>query len=126
MAGRDVTIELGGETRHLRIDLNALALFGERLGITIRLSNLTEDLFRQPLPLSAPRVLLWAALQAKHPELTEQEVGAMVTGENFGVVSQGFFELLKSMLPAELAAKLDDYVERSKDKGKTAVAASAP
>ena len=60
MAGRTVTIELGGKERHLKYDLNAIAEIGERLDITIRPQRFAEDLMSTPAPFSALRVNRWA------------------------------------------------------------------
>ena len=44
MAGRTVTIKLGGKRRHLRFDLNAVALIGDKLELSGRLNDLATDL----------------------------------------------------------------------------------
>lgn len=117
MAGREVTIELEGQTYKLLFDLNALAAFGDKLGIEVRLSNLQEDLVNTRLPLSAPRTLLWAAMQAHHPDLTEEDVGRLVHGDSVEVIGKGFFELLKSMLPEQVGAQLDAYLDQLRERG---------
>ena len=93
MAGRTVTIELGGKERHLKYDLNAIAEIGERLNINIRLDHLREDLFGASLPLSTLRVLLWAGLRHEDTELTPEQVGEWVDLDNIEEVGKRFFTL---------------------------------
>lgn len=100
MSGRTVPIELGGHTRHLRFDLNALAAVGDELGIEVRLDSFAEDLMSKPLPFSALRVLLWAALLHEEPSLTVKDVGAWVDSDNVGEVSKAFFSLFNGRLSA--------------------------
>lgn len=98
MAGDSITVRLDKE-RHLRYDLNALAEIGDRLDLKLRLDHLGEDLLGTPLPLSALRVILWAGLRHESPDLTIEEVGAMVDHNNVGRVVQDFFALFGSTLP---------------------------
>ena len=93
MDGNTGGIMLGGKERHLRYDLNSVAEIGERLGITVRLDNLGQDLLAQELPLKALRVLLWAGLIHEDPELTEEAAGGFVDQDNFAAVTQYFFGL---------------------------------
>ena len=103
--GNAITLDLGGKTRRLRYDLNSVAEIGERLGITVRLDSLGEDLLGKDLPLRSLRVLLWAGLVHEDPELTEEAVGSWVDQDNFGEVTQSFFGLFAAigaaMLPPE-------------------------
>ena len=98
MAGRTVTIELGGKERELRLDLNAIAAICDKLKLTGRLNNLAEDLLGKPLPVSAIRTLLWAALIWNDPDLTEEEVGSWVDLDNFAEVWESFFTLFRGKL----------------------------
>ena len=93
MDGNTVTLELGGQTRRLRYDLNAIAEIGERLGIKVRLNHLLEDLFDQTLPLSTVRTILWAGLVHENNDLTEEMVGAWVDQDNLAQVVEGFTKL---------------------------------
>lgn len=88
-----VTVELGGTTYELRLDLNALAFIGDRLGFSIRLRSIQEDLLDQELTLDALRVLVLAVIRHQDPSLTEEEVGAMVTQDNIMDVTEAFFSL---------------------------------
>ena len=102
MAGRTVTIELGGKERHLKYDLNAIAEIGERLDITIRLQRFAEDLMSTPLPFSALRVILWAGLVHEDSDLTPQQVGAWVDLDNMQEVWDRFFTLFGDKFSAKI------------------------
>lgn len=106
MAGRTVTIELGGKERELRLDLNAIAAICDKLNLTGRLNNLAEDLLGKPLPISAIRTLLWAALLWNEPDLTEEEVGSWVGLDNFTEVYERFFTLFGGKLSENAAGQV--------------------
>lgn len=102
MAGRTVTIELGGKERHLKYDLNSLAEIGERLNITVKLNSFAEDLMSTPLNPSALRVLLWAGLRHEDPDLTVEQAGAWVDLDNIGEVWERFFTLFGDKFSAKV------------------------
>ena len=89
---RGTKIEIGGKERTLRYDMNAWADIGDKLGITVRLAHLQDDLLERPLPLSAVRSIVWAGLIGEDPDLTEREVGSWIDAENLGEVIKVFFE----------------------------------
>lgn len=68
MANTGVMVELGGQPRRLRFDVNVVCDFEQVSGVTI-----------QQLPyrsgLNVSRALLWAGLKAESPELTLARVG---------------------------------------------------
>lgn len=107
---RSVTLELGGQERRLRLDLNAIAAIGDKLDIKVRINHLTEDLMSTPLPPSALRTILWGSLLHEDPGLTEFEVGGWVDVENMREVATAFFGLFGTRLPEkdrqEIAEKL--------------------
>lgn len=84
MAGKATGLKLGGKTHRLRYDLNALAALEERLG----LKSLT-DFENLEVRIGTIRTMLWAGLLHENPDLTEQEVGAMVDGSNMNEVVEG-------------------------------------
>jgi len=98
---KGTTLEIGGKTRRLRYDLNAIAELGERLKITIRLDKVKEDLLDVPLPLSALRTILWAGLIHEEPTLDPVTVGSWVDTENMPDVLLGFFALFGAHLPGK-------------------------
>lgn len=85
--------------RNLRYDLNAIALIGEKLNLTIRLAHLQEDLFQQGFPLRALRTVIWAGLLHEDSSLTEEFVGGLVDAENLREVMSAFFGLFGSSVP---------------------------
>lgn len=91
MEARGTPITLGGKERHLRFTLNAIADIGDRLGLKVRLDHFQEDLLAVPLPLSTIRLVLWAGLRTSDKELTEEQVGDMIDGENMPEVLRAFF-----------------------------------
>ena len=107
MAGRTVTIHLGGKDRELRYDLNAIAAIGDRLKLSGRLNDLAADLLGKPLPLSALRTILWAGLICDQPDLTEEEVGSWVDLDNFAEVWERFFTLFRGKLSESAARPLE-------------------
>ena len=87
--------DFGGKDRWLRYDGNALAAFGEKLGLKVRLGSFQEDLFNTPLDLSAITVGVWAGLLRDEPDLTVEQVGSWVEighDGNAQQVAQAFFE----------------------------------
>lgn len=108
MAGRTVKIHLGGKDRELRLDLNAIAALCDKMGLSGRLNNLAEDLLGKPVPVSALRTMLWAALIWDDPTLTEEEVGSWVDLDNFGEVWESFFSLFRDKLSASTVARMKD------------------
>jgi hypothetical protein len=107
MAGRTVTIELGGKTRHLKYDLNAIAEISDRLHITVKLNNFAQDLMSTPLSFSALRVLLWAGLRHEDSELTIEQVGSWVDLDNMGEVWERFFMLFGDKFSAKVEAVIE-------------------
>lgn len=95
MQGRSVTIVLDKE-RHLRYDLNAIALISEKLQLTLRLGHLVEDLVSRPIPVAGLRTILWAGLRHEDPALTEEQLGAMVDAEQIPELLRSFFALFRS------------------------------
>ena len=107
MAGRTVTIHLGGKERHLKYDLNAIAEISDRLKITVKLNNFAEDLMSTPLSFSALRVLLWAGLRHEDSKLTVEQVGAWVDLDNMGEVWECFFTLFGDKFSAKVEAAIE-------------------
>lgn len=99
MAGRTVTVHVGGKDRRLLYDLNAIAEIGERLGITVQLDRLDtfgQDLIAKPLPLRVFRILFWAGFIHDEPDLREEDVGRWVTAENAPEMIERFFALVST------------------------------
>ena len=112
MAGRTVTIELGGKERHLKYDLNAIAEIGERLDITISFENFVKDLMSTQIPFSALRVILWAGLRHEDLDLTPEQVGAWVDLDNMQQVMDRFFTLFGG----KFSAKVEEQIKQMSEK----------
>ena len=115
MAGRTVTIELGGKERHLKIDLNAIADIGEVLNLTIRPKTFAEDLKSTSFSPSALRGILWACLRHEDPDLTREQVGSWVDLDNFEEVANRFFTLFGDKSSAKVGRLVDKMLDRSQE-----------
>lgn len=82
MSGLATVIELGGATRHLRFDLNALAALEARLGTPL------GELGAMKVSARNLRAMLWAGLLHEDKEIMEEQVGAWVDGSNFVQISE--------------------------------------
>ncbi len=69
-------VEVGGEKYTLCFDLNACAMVMERLGLE-SFEDLAEKAVSDKIGLREVVYMLWAGLQRNHPEMTEQDVGAL-------------------------------------------------
>jgi hypothetical protein len=92
MRNKAVDIELGGATRILRLNLNAIANFEERTGRSV--GSIQDELGR--VPVSTLRVLLWALLITDEPGLKIEQVGAWVDLDNLADVSEKVTAVLAS------------------------------
>lgn len=81
MAAPTVMVQLDKE-RHLRFDLNAMAMVEDRL----KLGNFAE-LTKGQVGAGQLRVLLWAALLHEDKNLTVEQVGAWVDGANWDTMT---------------------------------------
>ena len=106
MATKAVQVELGGETRTLKVTAWAVAEFADKAGIQVRFNHLSEDLeavMERPLSPRVAITALWAALLHENDELTEKQVGEWLDFgdvENMGKVWSAFFSLFGGHLSA--------------------------
>lgn len=100
MATRTVTVDLGGQTRRLKLTLWSVERVGETLGINVKLNSLQEDLLAVPLPLKTLSLLLWAALVHEDDSLTPDQVAKWVDQDNAAEVLNAFLELFGGRLSA--------------------------
>jgi hypothetical protein len=119
MRNKAVDIELGGETRHLRLNLNAIASFEEATGNSI--GAMRDELGR--VPVRALRILLWALLVTDDPKLTINQVGSWVELDNLQYVSEQVTEVLRSSGRKERA---DNSPPLASTQAATAGASSSP
>ena len=74
-----IPIELGGKTRHLRFDFNAMVALEEELKISIMEIG---TILSGAVKLKDIRAILWAGLIHEDPALTPRDVGALIGGVN--------------------------------------------
>lgn len=92
---RYVPIEIGGKTRHLRYDMNALAAIEETLNISL------DQLEAVANRITTLRALLWAGLLHEEPTLTLRDVGAWVDMEDIQAVGEKITHALEEVFAAE-------------------------
>jgi len=88
---KNIKIELDKE-RTMRLDFNALIDFEEKAGV--RIDQVGED-----FSLRQMRAFLWAALRHEDPDLTEEDVGAMLHLGNVEYVSEKITEVMQKHTP---------------------------
>jgi hypothetical protein len=108
---KTVPLELGGKTRHLRYDANALIDLGESLDINLltpegweklvgkkeKNSETGEETFVPVEPtFRTIRAIVWAGLRHEDESLTERQVGAMMDPANMGAVIDAYQEAWKA------------------------------
>jgi hypothetical protein len=79
-----VAIELGGKEFKLRLGMNELAELEENYGLKI------AD-FQDPTTMTSAvtiRAIFFVALKKDHPELTKDEVGEMLNGADWAVLTK--------------------------------------
>lgn len=89
-----IPIELD-RPRRLCFDFNAFAAYEEATGKNVLAGGLQEDL----QSVRGVRALLWAALLHEDPELTQQQVGAMLHLGNVGEMTGRLRDALTQALP---------------------------
>lgn len=80
--------------RRLLLNFNAMALFEEQTGKNILASDVMENPSARDI-----RALLWACLVHEDPELTVEQVGAMIHMGNIRDISQAIAAAWKKALP---------------------------
>ncbi len=79
---KDYTIELGGETRRLRYNMNAISVVEDSFGIRI------DEFDQVDLGMKELRTMLWAGLLHEDRNLEEWAVGELVDRENYDEVQE--------------------------------------
>ena len=95
--GQVVTVELGGKTRSLIYDFNALVDLEEKLDLPIidLIQHLTGSVRLKDL-----RNILLVGLRHDDPELTAEQVGAMITDvKHFEVIGKSVKAALEAAFP---------------------------
>lgn len=89
-----IPIELD-RPRRLRFDFNALASYEEATGTSVLGDGLEKSLGSA----TNIRALLWAALLHEEPELTQQQVGAMMHLGNVNELSEKLRDAIAQAVP---------------------------
>jgi hypothetical protein len=76
----DVVLKLGDVEHQLCFDFNSIVLAGKATGIDL-LKAIASDVTAEHL-----RGLLWASLLKRHPSLTIEQAGDMITPLNLGTI----------------------------------------
>jgi len=95
---KSVEIEVDESKYYLRFDLNALVRLEDAYG------NIEAAFDFEENPTGAIgklRKILFVGLEANHPELTEEEVGAMFTVENLGEFQIAIGKAMDLAMPEE-------------------------
>ena len=97
----DVTIN--GVTYQLIFDIEAFATAEELLDRSLLVGGLTQKEIEAPR-IKLTRVLFYATLQAKHPEITFEQAKALITTKNF-------VKVFTAIVNAWVASKKEDSEE---------------
>jgi hypothetical protein len=103
MRKKSVEVDLGGQVRLLKLNLNAVASFEEHTGKSM--GSMKDEFGR--VPVSTLRVLLWALLVTDSPKMTIEDAGAMVDFDNLAYVSEKITELMAAAAPKGASAVAD-------------------
>jgi hypothetical protein len=95
MRNKSITVSLGGQTRTLKLNLNALAAYEDYTGQ--RLDTLGNEL--KSLRVSMLRTLIWALLITDEPLLTINQVGSWIGFDNLNEVTQALVQSLQANMP---------------------------
>lgn len=110
------TLELGGQTRRLRFDMNAIVALEQRFGRPL------EKFADLDATVEVIRAMLWAALLHEEPTITEREVGEMVALDQLGDITEAVNEAFLASLPTSAAAKKRKRVGKTSAPAPTASA----
>ena len=94
-----VTVELGGEVRELRYDLNAMIALKERHGVNMLAADAALD-YSDPALL---RGIVWAGLLHGNRLLTPDEVGGWLDGGNLLAVSQRVVDAIAASMTPQVS-----------------------
>ncbi len=88
-----IKIRLGGKERALAYDMNAICRFDEATG-----QNFLGGLEFEKLSAAHARALIWAGLLRESPDLTPEDVGAMIDMRNLAEVFGGVAKAITAAL----------------------------
>lgn len=94
MVAPTIPLEIGGKTRGLKYDFNALALVEEKTGK----SALSGDIF-QNLRATDLRFFIWAGLVHEQPDLMVEEVGSWIHMGNLPKITECIAQAFSAAMP---------------------------
>jgi hypothetical protein len=98
MPTQSIPIELGGKTRHIRFTFNALVALEEELGIPIsEIGNILSG----SVSLTNLRRLVWAGLIHEDEELTQKQVGDMLSPDIIFMIAEKLAKAFEAAFPSE-------------------------
>jgi len=95
-----IDIELGGKTRTLLLDFNALADFEEATGVNVLQTGFDEFGARHM------RALIWAGLLHEEPDVTIRQVGSWLSGANMKSIMESVERATKDHISEETAVEM--------------------
>lgn len=99
---RSIEIEVDDEVYFLRYDLNALVTLEEAYGDIEQAFDFDEDASGA---IGKLRKVLHVGLKANHPDLSEEDVGAMFTMENLNDFQNAVGKAMETAMPEEATKK---------------------
>lgn len=96
MHRKSVAVELGGQTRHLVYDFNALCALKDN---GVDALSLDEAQMTDPRTI---RALIWAGLLESDPNVTLKDVGGWMDPGNLGEVADAFRKAMEKALQREI------------------------
>jgi hypothetical protein len=102
MPKQSTPIELGGKTKHLRYDFNALVAMEDELGIPI---SEIGDMMAGSVKLKDLRSLIWAGLIHEDKSLTPSDVGEWLEFEELDYIAEKVRVAFESAFPEEADVK---------------------
>lgn len=96
MHPKSVPVELGGQTRSLVYDFNALCALRDS---GVDALSLTEEQMTDPRTI---RALIWAGLLESEPSVTLKDVGGWMDPGNLKAVAEAFRKAMEKALKREL------------------------
>lgn len=97
---KSIKIKVDEDTLYLRYDLNALVSLESAYGDIEAAFDFDED---SAGAIGKLRKVLHVGLLANHPDLTEEDVGALFTMENLNDFQEAVGKAMESAMPEEVA-----------------------
>ena len=107
-----VSIELGGEERNLKYDLNAFAELEDMYGSPQKAMDALEEGSFKSL-----RALVWVGLLHENPDLTERTVGSWLDLNNMKLVAEKIGQAINKAMPSDMDAQIAEAQAEQNNQG---------